>query len=374
MKKQQVVAISIFALVVVWLFLPRAGSDANDEGGSAQQAVVTALPADDNVTDESLDFIVRAARLSAETYTENVRVRGRTEAFRMVDVRAEQSGRVVATPAARGSRVNTGDVLCEIAVDNRQTDLNEAISRREQTQMEYTAAQDLQRQGLQSQIALAQAKAAYESAVAAVERATLALDNTRVRAPFAGIVETRPVEIGDLLDRGGICATIMDDSPMLLTGLVPEQDIGKIELGATVRASLLTGEQVNATVTYVGRAADVQSRSYRIEAEVSPDSPRIRDGITAEVLIAASQAQAHRIPASALTLDDNGSIGGKLLDGNNLVSFMPVRIIGDDPAQVNGGIWVTGLPPQVSLITHGQEIVFAGQRVESNYDWSVGSR
>ena len=281
----------------------------------------------------------------------------------MVDVRAEQSGRVVATPAARGSRVNTGDVLCEIAVDNRQTDLNEAISRREQTQMEYTAAQDLQRQGLQSQIALAQAKAAYESAVAAVERATLALDNTRVRAPFEGIVETRPVEIGDLLDRGGICATIMDDSPMLLTGLVPEQDIGKIELGATVRASLLTGEQVNATVTYVGRAADVQSRSYRIEAEVSPDSPRIRDGITAEVLIAASQAQAHRIPASALTLDDNGSIGVKLLDGNNLVSFMPVRIIGDDPAQVNGGIWVTGLPPQVSLITHGQEIVFAGQRV-----------
>jgi multidrug efflux system membrane fusion protein len=374
LKKQQLVATAIIVLVVVWLFIPRPASDADNESTTVSPATVTVLPADEAVSNETLEFVVRAARITAQTYTENVRVRGRTQAFRMVEVRAEQSGRVVATPALRGARVNTGDVLCEIAVDNRQADLDEAISRREQTRLEFTASQDLQRQGLQSQVALAQTKAAYDSAVAAVERATLALENTRIKAPFDGVVETRPVEIGDLLDRGGVCATVMDDDPMLLVGLVPEQDIGKIALGAAVNASLLTGEQVTGTVTYVGRAADAQSRSYRIEVEVSSDSPSIRDGITTEVLIAASQVQAHLIPASALTLDDNGSVGVKLLAADNRVVFAPVQIIGDDPTQVNGGIWVSGLPVQANLITHGQELVFPGQRVESNYDWSLGSR
>jgi len=102
---------------------------------------------------------------------------------------------------------------------------------------------------------------------------------------------------------------------------------------------------------------------------VDAGQPALRDGITTEILVDASEIMAHRIPSSALTLDDNGGIGVKLLDENNEVYFRNVEIVGDDTNQLNPGIWVTGLNGNVVLITLGQEIVFPGQIVQANFDW-----
>lgn len=374
MKTQKLVALGIFVLVAAWLFYPRSATRVDAENEGESRPAITVLPENSDLPAESTDFTVRATRLTAQRFVENVRVRGRTKAYRIVEVRAELTGRVIDTPAVRGSRVEPGDILCEIAVDARDADLQEAESRQQQTRFEYDAALDLRQQGLQSAVAVAQAKAAFDSATAAVARAELALNNTKITAPFAGIVESRTVEIGDLLDRGNVCATILDDSPMLLAGLVPEQQIGKIKLEAPVKAELLTGEQVTGTVNYLSRSAEAQSRSYQIEVEIDDRFSDIRDGITSEILIEAAEIQAHLIPASALTLNDEGEIGVKTLGSNNVVAFNAIEIVGDETSTMNGGIWVTGLPREVSLITHGQEIVFPGQQVESEFNWSTGTR
>lgn len=370
MKTQKLVALGIVVVVVVWMFIGQSNTSLDINSEAETPDVITAISEELPAPNETAGFTVRAARLSARDYVEYVRVRGRTEAFRSVDVRAEQSGRVVATPVLEGARVTAGDVLCEIAVDTRESDLLEAKSRAEQTKVEYDAAQDLKRQGLTSAVSVAQAKAAHDSATAAVARAQLALDNIKVRAPFDGVVESRPTEIGDLLDRGNVCATVLDDDPMLVVGLVPEQQIGKLAIDAPVNAELLTGERVAARVTYLSRSADEMSRSYRIEATVEQNEEQILDGITAEMFIAASNTRAHLIPPSALTLDDNGLVGVKILNSNNIVAFNPVTVVGDETSQMDAGVWVTGLPEQVTLVTHGQEIVFPGQRVETDFSWS----
>ena len=217
---------------------------------------------------------------------------------------------------------------------------------------------------------MAQLKAAQESAIAAVARADLALEKTKIRAPFSGVVETRTVELGDLLNVGAVCASILDDSPMLLVGLVPEQDIGELKVGAEIVAELLSGEVIGGKVTFLAQAADAASRSYRLEAEVNASHSNIRQGITAELMVRGADITAHLIPSSALTLDDTGTIGVKLLNSENRVLFQNVEIVGDNTSQLNPGIWVRGLSGTVNLITLGQEIVFPGQVVESNYDWS----
>jgi len=368
MKKQRLIALGLFLAVAVWMLFPRPQSSSDSEGQEQQQANVLVVPENASVTDDSGAVLVRAARLYSQTYVENVRVRGRTQSFRSVQVRAEVNGRVVATPLQEGARVKLGDTLCELSIDNRDADLLEARSRREQTKFEYDAALDLEQQGLQSSIALAQAKAAYDSAVAAVSRAELALANTQIKAPFDGILETRIAEIGDLLERGGVCGTVMDDTPMLLVGLIPEQDIGKLQLGASVTARLITGTEVTGRVTYLALSGDEQSRSYRVEAEVVSSNQQIREGITAEIFVAAAEVQAHVIPASALTLNDQGNVGIKYIGNDNIVGFQEVNIIGDQTSLLDPGIWVTGLPDQVTLITRGQEIVFPGQRVQVQID------
>ncbi|MCG8413590.1 MAG: efflux RND transporter periplasmic adaptor subunit [Pseudomonadales bacterium] len=371
MKKQQLVALAILAIVIAWMYIPRSGTSTAEvpEGPETTSRVVEAVAVDQPASENPDVISVRAERISPEAYIEQLMVRGRTQAFRHVQVRAEQAGRIVNDPVPRGTRVAAGDLLCEIAVDDREVNLQEATARREQAQFEYDASVDLQRRDLQSDVVVAQLKAALESAKAAVTRAEIALKNTRIIAPFDGIVETRTMEMGDLLNIGDVCASILDDSPMLLVGLVPEQEIGRIEVGAGVIGNLLNGQSVTGRVSYLATAADTASRSYRIEVEVDPGQESLREGITTEILVDAAELMAHRIPSSSLTLDDNGEIGVKLIDSRGLVSFQNVAIVGDDTNQLNPGIWVTGLNGQVNLITVGQEIVFPGQTVNANFDW-----
>jgi len=371
-KKQQLLAAVILVAVVAWMGLPIVSPDNAETviGDSRTKPItVVALP-EGGADSESPDVVtVRAERINSQTYIERIRVRGRTQAYRHVEVRAEEAGRIIGNPVNRGARINEGDVLCEIAVDNREVNLQEAVSRREQAEFEYEGALDLQEQGLQSDVVVAQLKAALESSKAAVARAKLALEKTKIVAPFDGIVETRTVEVGDLLNIGAVCASILDDSPMLLVGLVPEQDVGALATGARVTGRLLSGEEVEGTVSYLARAADSISRSYRIEIEVDSRYENLREGVTVEILVNANEVIAHRIPSSSLTLDDTGKVGVKIIDRNNTVQFYNIEIIGDETNQLDPGIWVTGLRDTVTLVTLGQEIVFPGQIVEANFDW-----
>ncbi len=363
MKKQQLVAIVIFIAVVAWMLIPREGI--STAGEAKPVVVVTAAPEGSNAGEGLETPLVRTLAVSEEDYTQQIRIRGRTQAFRHVMVRAEEPGKLISEPVARGTRVSQGDVLCELAIDARDANLSESLSRLEQTQFEYKASLDLQKRGLQSDVIVAQQKAAVSAAEAAVSRAELALARTKILAPFDGVVETRSVELGDLLNVGAVCASVLDDSPMLLVGLVPEQNITALEVGSLVEAELVTGMRIGGHVTYLARAADTSSRSYRIEVEVDNSNTSIREGITAELLVDAQDLRAHQIPSSALTLDDTGEIGVKILDRNNVVQFQGVNIIGDSSNRLNSGVWVTGLSGTTTLVTIGQEIVFPGQRVNS---------
>ena len=373
MKSKYAVTIGLTVVVVIWMLLPRERGLVDDGFALPENnTTINAVGNDGTVTNDNQSFTVRVERVNAQSYQERVRVRGQTKAFRHVDVRAEVSGRVVATPVARGARVNAGDLLCEIAVDTRAADLQEARSRQEEAQMEYNGALDLQERGLQSRVGIAQRKAALDATTAAVTRAELNLSRTRITAPFAGIMETRAVEVGNLMDMGGTCASLLDDSPMLLIGQVPETDVGKLTIGATVTATLLSGETVEGKLTYVSRAADTNSRSYGIEVEINSGYEAIRQGITAEIFIAGAETRAHLIPPSALTLNDEGIMGVKILDQNNVVQFVPVTVIGENTT-IDTGMWVLGLPEQSVVITVGQEIVFPGQSVNADFSWSTAN-
>ena len=370
MKKQHLLALAIFASLLTWMVIPRE-NNFDTQSASIESPVSRVISATDGISvPENNDGLsVRAESIAPERYVKQLRVRGRTQAFRHVEVRAEEAGRIVVAPITRGTRVKEGDTLCQIAIDNRGVNLQESLSRKEQAEFEYIAAQDLQGQGLQSDVVVAQLKAALESAKAAVARAELAIEKTQIVAPFDGIVETRTVEMGDLLNIGTVCASILDDTPMLLIGLVPEQDVQGLNEGSNVTGKLLTGEIVHGLVTYVARAADPISRSYRIEIEVDEKYENLRDGITAELMVDGEEIFAYRIPSSSLTLDDQGIVGVKVINSNSVVQFKNVEIVGDETNQIDPSIWVTGLSGKATLVTVGQEIVFPGQIVEPNFDW-----
>jgi multidrug efflux system membrane fusion protein len=308
---------------------------------------------------------VRVAALSATARDATITIRGRTQAKQEVDVRAEVEGVVQAIHFDKGDKVRKGDVLCEIKLNDRGAKVQQAAAMVAQTLKELQVAQDLYKQGFRSKTQLAQAEAAYAQAQAGLSTMNVALDNTRVRAPFAGFVDDRYVNVGDYMRAGDKCEMVIAPEPFLATGTVSEQDVGGISLGDPATVTLVTGETVIGKVSFVADRADQVTRAFRIEVELPNPDAKLRDGVSAEINIAIKSVKAHHISPGILVLSDKGAVGVRIVK-NGVVAFMPVRVLSEDPT----GAWITGLPNTVTVITVGQEFVNDGQRVEPVFDRS----
>ncbi|MGQ9425457.1 efflux RND transporter periplasmic adaptor subunit [Gilvimarinus sp. F26214L] len=302
---------------------------------------------------------VRARHIQAQEYPLIVSATAQTEANRFVNLRAEVGGQVDKLPVAEGSQVNAGDVICRLAVEDRAQRLEEARASVAQAQIDYDGAQRLASDGLQSRTAIASAKARLESAKANLLRREIDLEKTEIRAPFTGIVEDRPVEIGDLIRPGDTCATVIDLNPLVVSAQVSEKEVGRITKGSTVKVQLVSGERRQGTVRFIARRADEVTRTFRVEAVVDNPEMKMAGGITADMSIEVGTVPAHLISSSLLTLDSTGELGVRVLDQDKRVEFYNVELIGD----AGDGVWVTGLPQSTLLITVGHQYVGIGEQV-----------
>jgi multidrug efflux system membrane fusion protein len=171
------------------------------------------------------------------------------------------------------------------------------------------------------------------------------------------------VEIGDYVNPGQGCATIVDLNPMLMVGRVAEKDVVDVRLGELAIGNLADGQTVQGPVTFVGQQSDPQTRTYAVEIQLDNADSALRSGITAEIKIPVERVLAQKISPALFALDDRGDIGVRILDANNIVHFHNVDIISEDP----DGVWVTGLPNETAVITVGQEMVVAGERVDPDF-------
>ncbi|MEM6578038.1 MAG: efflux RND transporter periplasmic adaptor subunit [Pseudomonadota bacterium] len=207
------------------------------------------------------------------------------------------------------------------------------------------------------------ARAGVESAQAAVAAARKELERLEMTAPFSGLLESDTAELGSFLMTGGQCATIIQLDPVMLVGFVPETEIGKIQTGSTATARLASGETVEGAVTFVSRSADPTTRTFRVEIEVANPDFTLRDGQSAEIRVSAQGARAHLLPQSALTLNDDGALGVRIVTEDNTARFLPITLLRD----MVDGILVTGLPDEANVIVIGQEFVTDDVPVAASY-------
>jgi multidrug efflux system membrane fusion protein len=145
---------------------------------------------------------VRVREVRAVAVASEIVINGKTAPARIVELRAESTGRVVELGARRGSRVRTGELLVLLDPRERRAMVEEARATLEMRRIEAEAAEKLGAKGFQAETKVAAAKANFEAAQAALQRAELELDHTEIQAPFAGLLEERSVEIGDFVDIG----------------------------------------------------------------------------------------------------------------------------------------------------------------------------
>ena len=348
---------------------------------------------------------VVAIRSSAREVDSTVILRGRTEANRIVELRAETSGLVISEPLRKGAFVDADQMLCRLdpaareatlaetrarltearaRVPEAESRVTEAQAQVEEAEINANAAANLVQEGFASQTRVAATRAALssaqaalmaarsgldaasagiESARAAVAAAEKEIERLTIRAPFPGVLETDAAEIGSLLQPGALCATVLQLDPIKIVGFVSELQVARVEPGAETTARTASGHQVEGKVSFLSRAADDTTRTFRVEIEVPNPDLNLRDGETAEIMISAEGKAAHLLPQSALTLNDEGALGLRMVGKESRAQFVPVSILRDTPQ----GVWLTGLPDQADVIVIGQEYVTDGVPVEPSY-------
>ena len=240
----------------------------------------------------------------AAMHAKKIKISGFTEADKLVKIRAEASGKVISIPVKQGEFVKKDQLICQL----------------------YAAS-----------------RTSYP----------------KVLAPFDGYLETFDIEVGDYLNTGGICGTIIDPDPMMLVGEVAEKEITLIRVGSKATARLITGDEIEGVVSFVSTSSNPSSRTFRVEVRVDNKERKIRDGVSAQIQINGSELLAHKISPSILMLGESGELGIRTVDELNQVGFSQIEILED----TTEGIWISGLPENAKIITVGQEYVHQGQTV-----------
>lgn len=347
MKTSYAIAIGMIVALVLWIASGYVIKDSSPEEAEAAQQ------------DRETLMKVRVRTFNIEDVSNVVFVQGQLEPWRSVTLRAETFGTVDEVNVESGTRVSNGYLLVHLSMDDREVRLARAKAQLAQSQADLEASERLFKKKLQSESSLRAARASV--AVARAELAAIQLDiaRTSVRAPFDGVIEEREVEHGVLLERGDSVVTIVDDSRLKATAQVPQQSIGSLKPGQSVNVSLITGEKVNGTLTFISRLADEGTRSYRIEVEVPNTELKLVSGLSAVLEIPTGNAAGHFLSPSLLTLHDDGRLGVMAVNESNEAIFYPLKIIRSD----GDGVWVAGLPDQVRLVTFGQGFIKSGERV-----------
>ena len=250
-------------------------------------------------------FSVQSVISSAVEYQPLIKLKATTKSEARVDVKAKTSGEVVAIGANQGKFVAKDTVLCSLGV--------------------------------------------------------VEVNRTQVKAPFSGFIE-QIVKPGNFLERGQVCATIIQLNPISFIAGVPEYDINKVQVGQKVSLELVTGQKINGKLTFVSKSASPDTRTFIVESQIENPQGLVKDGLTANMTIEIDKVKAHKISPSILLLNDGGKLGIRIVINSNVAKFIEITILEDSEE----GLWVTDIPEDVEIIIQGQGFVEDGQEVLTN--------
>jgi membrane fusion protein (multidrug efflux system) len=282
-------------------------------------------------------------------------VSGQLTAAREATVRAQVGGSIVALPVDRGQSVPAGALVAKIAsrdleasfesskaaVTSAETAL--AVARTEHQRTEALvkggalAARDVE----QTRNAVSVAEAQLAAAKARQQSVWQQIDDTSVKAPFAGIVSARPASLGDVVAPGTELVTIIDPSSLRLEALVPSDQIAQVKPGAPVHVSIRGVEGgVVGKVDRVSPSADPVTRQVSIFVSIPNQGGRLIAGLFADGRVHTATREGVVVPLSAV--DETGAVPvvTRVKDGkaDRVAVELGIRQLDTEQVEITNGV------------------------------------
>ena len=308
-------------------------------------------------------FRVAVAEAKLEPRSRKLVLSGRTEADRKMMITARGDGIISELKVKRGDIVKQGEVIAILSDEAREARVLQAQTMLTQRKTELEARMKLVAQGMLPKLEAVNLETQYKAAEAGLAAAEAERERGVIRAPWDGVVNDVPIEIGQAAFSfmGKEVAQIVALDPILAVVEVAERKLSGINLGDAAEIRLVTGRTVSGKIRFISKMASASTRTYRVDVAIPNADLSIPDGITAEVTIPLSAVPAAHVPRSALTFSSGGDLGVRAVDAGGKVVFVPVSVIEDEQQFM----WVGGIADGTRVIVQGQDFVREGQTVET---------
>jgi membrane fusion protein (multidrug efflux system) len=307
-------------------------------------------PQDEDRKEEAVPVDVIA--LERGTIESALRFSATLEAERDVRVFAEAQRRVVELRVEEGDAVRAGALLIRLQDDAQRSALNKAEIEFRQATREYDRQKSLYERKLVSEQVFNDAALIFDQSEIAVEDARRNLAYTEVRAPFAGIITERLVNVGDYVTLNQPLFRIVDFDSIVARIYVPEKELPDLETGlsARLKAQAIGDEEFVGTVERISPVVDPGTGTVKVTV-ATPRQEGLRPGMFVEVeLVTAVHEGALLLPKRAVVYDNDQLFVFRLGDERRVERIKVEPVLED----------AENLEPGDNLV-EGDQIVVAGQ-------------
>lgn len=339
-----------------------------------------------DTTDEALASTENVRKIRVETlllkpgvFKDVIELTGTVEAINDATLSAQSAG-TVEMIAPLGKRVARGAIIAQLDQDlvsaayvQAEASLENALAGLELAEDNYRRQEPLFRDSIISALEFQGARTQRQQARAFAREAEARKlqmekqrDNTVIRAPFEGTVETHMVEQGEQVSPGMRILRIVNAREVKVRVGVPEVYAGDIQTGteALFGFAAYGSAQKSGRVIFTGSAIHPDSRTFMVEARVNNDDGRLKPAMIAQVFVTRKQLDsALVVPRSAVVRDEDGPSIFVIREEDDFQRARPHRItLG---AAYEGQVLVeAGLEPDMEVVILGQNTITDGDAVE----------
>ena len=305
--------------------------------------------------------VVSTVIAASETWSPVIESIGTLRAGQGVDITAQEDGMITELRFASGARVAAGDVLARQYADDERAQLEALEADVRLAELNLARSRDLLNKNLSSQFEFDSRKTDHDRAVAQARNIRLVIEKKTIRAPFAGRLGIRQVDLGEHVEPGDSLVRLEALDTILVDFPLPQRSYGIVRVGQPliIRVDAYPGKEFDGRVTAISPQVRAETRDLSLEGLVENENEALLPGMFVEVTTRLpDQQQVVTLPQAAITYSPYGN------------SVFAVREAGDDNGQTV--LTVDAIPvltgairgDQVAIesgVAPGDRIVTAGQ-------------
>ncbi|MBI2814758.1 MAG: efflux RND transporter periplasmic adaptor subunit [Opitutae bacterium] len=246
---------------------------------------------------------VSAVPAKRDTWADSMMSPGSLHAVQGVTVAAEAPGKVAKIAFEPGAAVQAGDLLIQLDITTEEAQLRAAEAAAALARASLNRARELRQSGTNSPADLDVADAQAKQALAQAEGIRAVIAKKSIRAPFAGRLGLRFVNLGQILREGDPIATLQTLDPIYVNFSLPQQRLAQLAPGTAVRVTsdAAPGDSFAGAINAISPEIDAATRNIRIQATLANHDEKLRPGMYANVeVMLPSEAAVLVIPATAV--------------------------------------------------------------------------